>query len=335
VNSLKKSIIVYTFLLGLAALTVWSESVDWKRSNALKNKSERKQNRYDQESYFKNASFYRVQGGTPKLHLDATEMTMNSVTGKSLFEMPRGIAFTAEGKPVQYEADEGFLFQKDEKVIFENNVKFNLEKSKMKADLVTYFMNKGEVISKGNVYTESISNAKKKLSEKIRIWSDRSHSWPNLSKSTYVGNVRGTVKRSKVYEESIRFKSRKVHVDLNSLKIDLTDDVQIKKQLLTADSLRGEIFLENYNKKLKYFVLYDDVKVVEKVELEKDGRVSSFERRAFGEKLEGIMSENKIIITGYPKVFQQSDVITGNKIVLRENNEVVEVDDANTNFIIR
>ena len=77
------------------------------------------------------------------------------------------------------------------------------------------------------------------------------------------------------------------------------------------------------------------MKVVEKVKLEKDGSVSTFERRAFGEKLEGMMSESKIILTGYPKVFQQNDVITGNKIVLRENNEVVEVDDANTNFILR
>ena len=334
-KSFKKSIIVYTFLLGLASITIWSESVDWTRSSAMKNESIKKQKSYDQESYFKMASFYRVQNGSPTLHLDASELTMNSFTGKSLFANPEGVAFTEDGNPVEYKADEGFLFQKSEKVIFEGNVTFNLETSKMNADVVTYFMKKDEVISRGSVYTESISNAETKAPETIKIWSDRSHSWPSLNRASYVGNVRGRVQRSKVYEESINFKSKKVFVDLSTLKIDLTDDVQIKKQQLTADSLRGEIFLENYNKKLKYFALYDDVKVVEKVELEKDGRVSSFERRAFGEKLEGVMSDNKIIITGYPKVFQQNDVITGNKIVLRENNEVVEVDDANTNFIIR
>lgn len=47
------------------------------------------------------------------------------------------------------------------------------------------------------------------------------------------------------------------------------------------------------------------------------------------------MSENKIILTGYPKVYQLKDVIKGNRIILREDNEVVEVDDANTNFILK
>ena len=337
-NSLKKSFIVYSFLLGLAAITIWGESVEWKRSNALKNESSKKQSSYDQESYFEDASFYRVQNGVPVLHLDSTEMTINSLTEKSLFAKPRGLAYTEDGRPIHYEADEGYLIQKENLVYFNDNVVFRLEKSKLKADSVTYHMTKDKVISKGNVYTETITTPKgnkKKSSQRIRVWSDESYSWPGQNKSNYVGNVRGTIKRTKVYEESIRFKSDKLKVDMNTFKINLVDNVQIKKQLLTADSLRGEIFLENYNKKLKYFVLYDDVKVVEKVELEKDGRVSSFIRRAFGEKLEGIMSDSKIIITGYPKVFQQKDVITGNRIVLRENNEVVEVDDANTNFIIR
>jgi LPS export ABC transporter protein LptC len=337
VNSLKKSFIVYSFLLGLAGITFWGESVEWKRSSALKNESSKKQSTYDQESYFEDASFYRVQKGAPVLHLDSTEMTINSLTERSLFAKPRGVAYSKNGQPIHYEADEGYLIQKENKVYFNNKVIFKLNKSKLKADNVVYYMAKDEVISKGNVYTESITTPKKKkkASQRIRVWSDEAYSWPSKNKSNYVGNVHGTVKRTKVYEESIKFKSDKLNVDMNTLKIDLLDNVQIKKQLLTADSLRGEIFLENYNKKLKYFVLYDDVKVVEKVELEKDGRVSSFVRRAFGEKLEGIMSDSKIIITGYPKVFQQKDVITGNKIVLRENNEVVEVDDANTNFIIR
>ena len=123
----------------------------------------------------------------------------------------------------------------------------------------------------------------------------------------------------------------KMKMDIVKSLVNLEGDVFLIKQQLKANSRRGEIFLENYNKKLKYFVLYDDVKVVEKVMLEGINS-SSFDRRAFSEKLEGMMSEGRIILTGYPKVFQQGDVIKGNRITLRENNEVVEVDDANTNF---
>jgi lipopolysaccharide export system protein LptA len=122
-----------------------------------------------------------------------------------------------------------------------------------------------------------------------------------------------------------------MYLDLNIGKIDLLEKVRLKKQQLKARSRRGEVYLENFNKKLKYFVLFDDVKVTEKVML--DG--SSFERKAFAETLEGFTAEEKIVLTGYPKVFQMRDTIKGNKIVLRENNEVIEVDDANTNFQLK
>src|SRR5690606_7602443 len=112
-------------------------------------------------------------------------------------------------------------------------------------------------------------------------------------------------------------------------------NVELRKQEVTAQSKRGEIFLENYNKKLKYYVLYDDVKVSEKVKVPSPSGPRSYVRRALSEKLEGIVAEDKVILTGYPRVFQEKDVIKGNRIILRENNEVVEVDDANTNFILR
>jgi len=334
INSFKKSFVFFSFLLILGGITIWGESVEWKRSQALKNEAEDESQSYDQESYFETVSFYRVKNEKPVLHLDAKELSMNSATGKSLFAEPEGVAFTGNGEPVQYSARNGFLFRAQDQVIFENEVKFKMETSTLSADKTTYFMNIDEIVSEGNVETISISE-KNKTKENIKVWSNSAITWPSKDKSRYEGDVRGVIKRKRVYEESVSFKAQQVDVNMLTLQIDLLEKVHLEKQQLKADSHRGEIFLENYNKKLKYFVLYDDVKVVEKVKLEKDGRVSSFERRAFGEKLEGMMSESKIILTGYPKVFQQNDVITGNKIVLRENNEVVEVDDANTNFILR
>jgi len=58
-------------------------------------------------------------------------------------------------------------------------------------------------------------------------------------------------------------------------------------------------------------------------------------RKAFGERLEGFTSLDRLVLTGYPKVYQEGDVIKGNKITLRINNEVVEVDDANTRFKLK
>jgi lipopolysaccharide export system protein LptA len=106
--------------------------------------------------------------------------------------------------------------------------------------------------------------------------------------------------------------------------------VTFKKGNLEASSNLGSLFLENYNKKLKYYSLSDDVRLQESLLLE--GR--PMKRKAFSEKLEGIISEKKVILTGLPKVFQGKDVIKGNRIIIRENIETVEVDDANTSLTL-
>ena len=102
--------------------------------------------------------------------------------------------------------------------------------------------------------------------------------------------------------------------------------------LFPSHDRRGEIYLDNQSKKLKYYTLFDDVKVIEKLKINENQLI---ERKAFGEKLEGIISEDKLILTGSPKVLQEDDVVKGNKITLRENNEVIEVEDASSNFTVK
>ena len=60
-----------------------------------------------------------------------------------------------------------------------------------------------------------------------------------------------------------------------------------------------------------------------------------FKRESFSEKLEGYPSENLVVLLGYPKVNQKQDVIKGNIIILRDNNETIEVDNANSNFRLK
>lgn len=113
-------------------------------------------------------------------------------------------------------------------------------------------------------------------------------------------------------------------------EVELKGQVTFKKGNLDASSNQGTLFLENYNKKLKYYSLSDDVRLQETLSL--DGKPLT--RKAFAEKLEGIISERKVILTGLPKVFQERDVIKGNRITIRENIETVEIDDANTNITL-
>jgi lipopolysaccharide export system protein LptA len=74
------------------------------------------------------------------------------------------------------------------------------------------------------------------------------------------------------------------------------------------------------------------VKLEEKLKL-KSGKNQT--RRAFAEKLEGHQRTGKIILTGAPRVEQGNDIIKGYQITLRENVELVEVDDSQSSFSLK
>lgn len=279
------------------------------------------------DNYFQTVSIYQIKELKPSMAMDASELIYNN-TGRYIFFGPKGHTFTSDGRPIFYQGNKGLFLQDQNILNLEDNVVILLEKHRMEADKVTYEVNKEFAIGVGNVRSEAQDT---KTGDVLKINSDQVEVWNLKNHAKYSGNVAGRIIRKKVYEESIHFWSDFLNAYMDESRIFMEGNVKIKKQQLTAKSLSGEIFLENYNKKLKYYVLYDDVRVTEKVQAEGGVLV----RRAFSEKLEGIMSEDLIILTGNPKVLQETDVIKGNKITLRQNSEVVEVDDANTNFLLK
>ena len=52
------------------------------------------------------------------------------------------------------------------------------------------------------------------------------------------------------------------------------------------------------------------------------------ERRAFAERLEGFGRDQKMVLSGAPRVEMGTDVIKGYRITIRENVDLIEVDDA-------
>ncbi len=321
----KQTALFFLFLCLCFALMVVSLVGKWDGGVFRDIDPNEKQYKSMQESYFKDIIYHLLDEDEPSFHLTADELTINSTIEKIFFINPVGFTYTQKKEKVNYKGHHGFFDQKKEFLVLEKDTVIDMGKSEGKADKASYDMPQDRVHLVNNVKTKTFSEDE---GDWIYIDSNEAFFWPGLERSRYVGDVNGLIDRKRVYEDDMTFSSYELLLNMVNLKADLNGDVVMKKRYLTATSLRGEIFLENYNKKLKYFVLYDDVKVVEKVML--DGKF--IERKSFSEKLEGIPSVNKIILTGYPKVYQLSDVIKGNKIVLRENTEVVEVDDANTKF---
>lgn len=285
--------------------------------------------KYDEvnESYLKKSEYYYTDHGRPFLKMDSDELTLSTTNSKIFGFMPNGVIYQEED-PIFFKAQNFQLFLEKKELVLENTVDLTYKDTKMFADKMRLFSVGNKVDAVGNVKTISNSDTD---GTKIYI---NSHEATGLLKNNYFeyrNSVVGRVERKKIYEKNIAFKTDFLSYTGQQNLVDLQGNVELTKENFKANSLKGQIYLENYNKKLKYYALYDDVKLEERVYSE--GHL--LERKAFAEKLDGIMSERKIVLTGYPKVFQAKDVIKGNRITIRENIETVEVDDANSSILLK
>lgn len=286
-----------------------------------------------QESYFSDVFYHFLEGEKARLFLESSEMTLIGEKADRIFmTRPSGLVYSPSGDAYKYSALGGRVEQGQSMLYLEGEVGVIGDRSEWFSNTARYFMDSDILVGLGAVETTTKSES---TGDTIKVSAQSVEARPKLQQSNYSGEVNGKITRARAYEPPINFGSDQLYLDVIAGQANLLGNVVIKKQAVTAQSKRGEIFLENYNKKLKYYVLYDDVKVSEKVTLTGPTGLRRFTRRALSERLEGIMAEDKVILTGYPKVFQEKDVIKGNRIILRENNEVVEVDDANTNFLLR
>lgn len=280
------------------------------------------------ESYFRLAQYFLIEPNKSKVSMQSSDLNLAQDGSRLVFLNPEGKILRHDGTPMFYRAKSGVYRGNKENLVLEGNVVINDEKSLIRADNLIYGHKNETIVARGDVFTE-VQNLTTK--DKVKIEANEVDYQVRTQTGHYTGNVRGLVQRFRPYEDSVNFLAARLFMDLPNSVLNLNGDVVMKKLSMSASAQKGEIFLENYNKKLKYFALYDDVKVDETV---KSGN-RSFKRQAFGQKLEGLMSEGRLVLTGFPRVLQLRDVIQGNRIVLRENNEVVEVDDASTNFEIK
>jgi lipopolysaccharide export system protein LptA len=170
-----------------------------------------------------------------------------------------------------------------------------------------------------------------KSKDHVVITSETMRAHPNSQDSTFKGNVQGSMSRKKKYEGKLTFSSQQLQFDGNKSLAQLIGDVHMHRENYDITAGKADMFLENFNKALKYFVLNDDVKVREKLQTPEGVQ----ERKAFAERLEGFGREQKMVLSGAPRVEMGKDVIKGYRITIRENVDLIEVDDAMTDVQVK
>lgn len=317
----KRSIIIVSIFI-LITLAVLAASINVKRKSQARN--ELKGNSKVEESQFNGLSYFVLDDGKKDISLDATNLKI--LNNEDLFfTSPVGVIFEDKDK-VNYKAKKGSYIGSTKELKLAGEVDVETTMAGHKSKKLYYNGVKKYLEASGEVKSRYMD---KKTKDNIYVDSNYVNSWVNDKRTLFLGDVKGRVKRRRVYEESFKFAANRV--ELNQLKslVSLSENVSLDRANYLLKAEKAEIFLENFNKKLKYYVLYDDIKLEEKLNMP-DGTVQI--RRAFSEKLEGYMSEAKVVLSGAPRVEQGDDLIKGYQITLRENVELVEVDDSQSSF---
>lgn len=296
------------------------------------------------EHRFSFVDYYIQKGVNPFVYLQANKLTLKQNINTVYMEYPRGTAYNKDQKYLRYNAKSGTIFLDKNVMHLERDVYLYDENSEVRSNKAQYLADSDFFEAQENVKSKTLVE---KTKDKVYIQSDKVISWPNKKIANYIGNVEGHIDRARPYEPRVDFKSNTLNIDVNNSYIEMLNNVYLKRNYAEARAIRGEIFLENYNKSLKYYVLYDDVRLVERVPAKNgkeggraggDGSTDTtgiIERRGYAEKLEGLVKEEKIVLTGYPKLIQGKDIVKGNKITFYENSEIVEVNDSSSSFILK
>ncbi len=330
---LRQHLIILFFVFITVGLSVYSyvgnfDGLDMNPGNS----GQPAKNSDSDESYFKVIDYYLLDTGKPVLQLEASELTIAQRNSVIIGLEPHGVIYRHNEKknveePILFSAKNSRGLMSNKELYLQGEVDITSGNSNLKSDHVTIFNNGNHLEAEGSVKTSSFDP---KTNDQIFIDSDFALYRPEQEFFEYQRRVKGLVQRRRKYEESVSFTTDLLTLTAPQGLVEMKGNVTFKKGNLDASSNRGAVFLENYNKKLKYYSLSDDVRLQETLSM--DGK--PMVRKAFSEKLEGLISEKKVILTGLPKVFQGKDVIKGNRIIIRENVETVEVDDANTNITL-
>lgn len=281
-----------------------------------------------EESTFENMHYFTLNDGKEVMALDAKSLRV--VNQRDLyFTAPDGLLYNKNGEKIAYTAREGEFKNVKQELVLEGDVKLTAKEGAYQANSLYYNGSKDFLEARGDIRANVVDMS---TNDRLRVSSNYMNSWLNEQRSLFIGDVTGLLRRNRAYEGSFNFRAERM--ELNRLKslVTLNNNVYLERNNYNLRAQRAEIFLENFNKKLKYYALYDDIKLVEELKLS-SGQTQT--RKAFSEKLEGYMSQGKIVLTGAPRVEQGEDLIKGYQITLRENVELVEVEEAQSSFRLK
>jgi lipopolysaccharide export system protein LptA len=320
-----KSIII---ILGYVCINAFILELSFFESRTPEYKKMVYRNLAPEFTIIENLDYFQLKSGLPLLSLAADQMRSQGEAFAE-FVTPKGVYnYQQKATDLKYQALTGIYKKEKETLTLDGMVKLNTDDAEYTGDHFKYFLKKDLIYGKGNV---KVVGDDLKSHDHVIIEADALKAYPERKWSRFKGNVRGSMVRKKNYEGKLTFSSLEAEMNGVTSLAQLIGDVKMRREGYFITARKGDIFLENFNKSLKYFVFNDDVKVTETVKTPE----GITQRKAFAERLEGYGREDKMVLSGAPRVEMGKDVVKGYRITLRQNIDVLEVDDAMSDMEVK
>lgn len=279
-------------------------------------------------SEMKELNYFYLEDARPSLSLSAESM-QSLGEDMAIFEGPRGTYSPDEKKaPIKYQANHAEFNKVTDTLKLLKNVEINFESSTYLAQELVYELKKDLMTGSGEI---NINHWMKDSGQRVVVDSARMQAKPRLEWARLFGEVKGKASGKLRTQEPLYFESNSLELFGKESLVQLKENALIVRGGMRVSARNGDIFLDQMNKKLKYFVMNDDVKLTEKLI---DDQGKPITREAFAERLEAFGQE-KMVLSGAPRVVQGKDVIKGYMITMREKMEFIEVEDALSDVQIR
>lgn len=317
IRDLKSIIVILTFFI----LNVVIVTFSYTQKPVMSDSAKTSKSMAPEFTLIEDLEYFHSKNGTPEMSLSADLMKSQGEEFAE-FSYPKGVYnYEAKKQTIKYQAEVGVFEKKNDLLDLKKKVKISSPEADYLADEIKYYFKKDLVIGNGNV---EFSGKDLKTSDQVIVKSERMRAHPNSQNSVFEGNVRGEIQRKKKYEGKTTFSSHSMSLDGKTSLTHLETDVKLTRQDYVITAGKADIYLENYNKSLKYFVMNDDVKMTETLRTPE----GVTQRKAFAERLEGFGQEQKMVMSGAPRVETGTDVIKGYRITFRENADLLEVEDS-------
>jgi lipopolysaccharide export system protein LptA len=319
----KMTISISIFFIFCVSVVLVSDNLDYLKQTFGVNKPLGVTKEVSQE--FIGAVFFSVDQRNQPMEVNSIKVIINNTDGKIFLEKPFGSIWSSR-ENVTYKGDRGEVIPLKDQINLFGSVKLEKPDLKITGDEMMIFQAREKAFLKESVKTR----VRTKKGNHVKIESRDAFFDGKDGIVRYEKSIRGKISfNNKSFSSPMLIQSEKLDYHINSGKMLLNENVKIDRENVRLKAQRGSIFLNNESKKVSYFELNDDVRFSETF-IASNG--ISVLRTGLSQKLEGFGFDRKLVFSGFPKIKQLDDLIQGNKIVIREANELVEIINTNSKF---